>query len=323
MPETLPLAKVGEILTTTIEYRQRGGKLADNITRHTFLMEKMSEMADPVDGGTSITEALSVALNPSWGWFRGSQAINIQPRGTSTLANYEWKENGLAIVVTQRELDVNSGRQAVRNIVRDRVMNAEVTQKEQMARAIWGTGMEDGGLALGGIGLCISESGGGMVGGIDETFMPRWKNVVISMVAEGAGVNPATIAKYLGVLITKTTRNTDRPDVIVTTDDLWEIFNRSQQGIQRQTSSRRSNRGYQKLHYRNIPVDYDYHAPAGRAFAVNCKHLRLRPHSNRNFRRIGGPRMPENQLSTVQLMSWMGNVTMRLRELQGVLIAHN
>ena len=321
MADTLPLAKVGEILTTTIEYRQRGGKLADNITRHTFLMEKMSEMADSVDGGTTITESLAVAFNPSWGWFRGSQAINIQPRGTSTLANFEWKENGLAIVVTQRELDVNSGRQAVRSIVRDRVTNAEVTQKERMAHAIWGTGMEDGGLALGGIGLCISRTGGGMVGGIDEAFMPRWRNVVINMVSEGVAVNPATVAKYLGVLITKTTRNRERPDVIVTTDDLWEVFNRSQQGIQRQTSSRRSNRGYQKLHYRNIPVDYDYYAPAGEFNAINCNHVRLRPHTNRNFRRIGGPRMPENQLSTVQLMSWMGNVTMKNRELQGKLIA--
>lgn len=64
-------ANFDDIVTTTL--RNRSGKLADNATKTTALLDRMRRKGKvkPAAGGRTIVQELEVSLNTNGGWYAG------------------------------------------------------------------------------------------------------------------------------------------------------------------------------------------------------------------------------------------------------------
>src|SRR5690606_23229516 len=140
-------------------------------------------------------------------------------------------------------------------------------------------------------------------GGIKRSENPWWKSQYYD--AQG---NPLTI-NMVSRMITRCTDGTERPDLIVTTEDLWDrlwdLFHDKQEyGAQRVADT-----GFDAIRVRGIDIIFDRYCPENSMWFFNTKHIKLRPHVEyRNFKDSGWKK-PINQAAAVMQIFWMGELT--------------
>ena len=98
-----------DIVTTTL--RNRSGKLADNATRTTVLLDRMRRKGKvkPAAGGRTIVQELEVALNTNGGWYAGYDPLNTNPFEPFSAAEYDWKQAYVPVVWSGLEKLKNMG----------------------------------------------------------------------------------------------------------------------------------------------------------------------------------------------------------------------
>ena len=70
-------------------------------------------------------------------------------------AEYDWKQNAVAVSISGLEQLINSGEEQFIDLLEARVGNAERTMKNQMGKAVYGDGTAGGGKAIGGSALLV------------------------------------------------------------------------------------------------------------------------------------------------------------------------
>jgi hypothetical protein len=120
----------------------------------------------------------------------------------------------------------------------------------------------------------------------------------------------------------KTTRGTDRVDLIMCDSTVWSTYMASLQAIQRFTSPDVGNLGFPSLKFMDADVVLDGgiggFAPVGTAFFLNTDYIFYRPHANRNMVPLSPDRRySTNQDAEVQIIAWAGNLTTSGSQFQG------
>ena len=112
----------------------------------------------------------------------------------------------------------------------------------------------------------------------------------------------------------------DHPDLILTTQTLFEKYESLLQPQLRYTDTKTAEAGFQNLLFKGAPIMYDVHAPAGTMFFINSKYLKLVGHSDKWFAQTDFVR-PENQDARFALIMCYGNLVCSNRAKQGKLTA--
>ncbi|MFM2126167.1 MAG: hypothetical protein RL328_2618, partial [Acidobacteriota bacterium] len=83
---------LSEIVTTTL--RNRTGKLADNVTKQTALLDRLRRRGNVMyaDGGSVILQEMQYAENSTYFRYSGYETVNISPSDVLTAAEYGWKQ---------------------------------------------------------------------------------------------------------------------------------------------------------------------------------------------------------------------------------------
>ena len=122
----------------------------------------------------------------------------------------------------------------------------------------------DGTLAnqINGLQALVSDTGAGTVGGIDSSTWTFWKNKVQSAAAPiggGAAVTPSasTIESLMLGLWLELVRGDDKPDLLITSNDYFSMYEQSQVAIKRYTSSDEADGGFASLKYKNADIIFD------------------------------------------------------------------
>lgn len=316
-----------EIVTTTL--RNRSGALADNITNNNALLSRMKKKGSikPVSGGRTIVQELEYAQNGTYQRYAGYQALNIQPSDVFTAAEYDWKQAAVAVTWNGLEIDVqNTGKEAVIDLLESRISNAEKTMSNMVSFDMYSNGTADGGLQIGGLQLLVADAPtSGVIGGIDRSLWPFWRNFSFSGVNNGgAAVSATNIQSYMNQIWLATKRQNDVTDLIIADNNYFNFYWSSLQAIQRITQENRGEAGYETLKYMSADVVPDgaigAACPANHMYFLNTDYIKYRPSSKRNFvplETVGSI----NQDASVKLIVWAGNMTLANAQLQGVLIA--
>ena len=220
---------LNEIVTTTL--RNRSGKLADNITNNNALLSRMKKKGSikPVSGGRTIVQELEYAQNGTYQRYAGYQVLNIQPSDVFTAAEFDWKQAAVAVTWNGLEIDVqNTGAEQIIDLLESRIQNAEKTMANNLSYDLYSNGTADGGLQVGGLQLLVADApNSGVVGGIDRSQWPFWRNQVFSGTTNGGQAIAATnIQSYMNQLWLATKRQSDSVDLIVADNS---YFNRSEE----------------------------------------------------------------------------------------------
>jgi hypothetical protein len=321
----------GDVVTTTLENRSK--TMADNVTNNNALLGRLMKRgrAKPVDGGREIYQLLRYAQNQSFMWYSGTELLNIALNDTMTAARFGWKQCSGAVVLSGLEDIMNSGEEAMMDLIDERVDTLEATFDNQMSAGIYSDGTGYGGKQIGGISLLVSKAPtSGLVGGIDRGANPWWRNVSVNANLDTRGLaTSSNIQSYMNSTTIGLKRNSDGVDMIVADNNYYLAYLQSLQAIQRVVTDGegKAGSGFTSLVYfgagKEVPVILDGgkngQIATNTMYFLNSDFLYFRPSTRRNFKVIGGDRNSINQDAIVRLMAWAGNMTAGNLSLQGVL----
>lgn len=301
------------LLTTTLaNYRDQ---LTDNIFTARPLTYMLNEKGRirMLNGGTKIVEPLVYAANDTIGSYSGYDTISLTPQTGISAAEYEWKQYAGSISISGIEEAKNNGEQEVINLLEAKVMQLEESLREGFNTMFYGDGTGNSNKNWNGLGNIVEATGS--VGGIDpagsgNSFWASYEentSAALTLAQMATGYNSVSVGN-------------DHPDVVLTTQTLYEKYEALLQPNLRYTDTKTADAGFQNLLFKASPVMYDVSCTAGVMFFLNTKYLTLVGHSSKWFQQTEFIR-PEDLDARYALIMCYGNLTCRNRKKQGKLTA--
>lgn len=315
-----PSSTFTEIVTTTL--RHTGPKkLVDNVSKHNGLLTLMKERGNiktDASGGYEIQVPLAYAENSTYQRFSGLDLLNVGQSDVMTSAKYDWMQAAIHVVSSGRELKLNASKEKMISLANSRIEVAMDTAANNMSVDVY----SDGALSnqIGGLKSLITADGTGTVGGIVSGTHTFWKNKFQEVTGDAAY---ATLKTAMNLLWMKTVRGTDKPDVIVSTQDLFAMYEGGLQDLQRYSDSKMAGLGFENLKYKSAPIIFDDNTNFGTTdelmYFLNTKYLYLMEHPEARWTE-DDEKVPTNQDAVIVPIYWMGNMCTSNRSLQGLLM---
>ena len=318
-----PNATFTEIVTTTLRSTKK--KLVDNVTKNNALLTLMRESGNiktDAGGGYEIQIPITYSENSSYQRFNGLDTLNIGQSDVLTSAKYDWQQAAIHVVSSGRDLKMNASEEKMISLANSRIEVAMATAANNMSIDIY----SDGSLTnqIGGLGLQVTSTGAGVVGGIDSSVYTFWKNKFVEIGSATASLPTYTQMKAdMNKLWMQLVRGTDKPNLIVSTQDFYAVYEGGLQDLQRYSDSKLASAGFENLKYKSAPIVFDDNTNFGltgeTVYFLNTKYLYLMEHPEARWTQ-DDDKVPVNQDAVVIPMYWMGNLCCSNRSLQGKLI---
>lgn len=324
---TSPNAIFTEIVTTT--FRNHKSEIADNFSNHNALYRRMATKGKTREesGGYSIVEPLEYAANGTYQRYSGLDVLNVSQSDVFTAAEFNWRQIAINVVSSGYELRVNAGPQRIANLAKSRIKNAIHTFGNQFSADMYADGTLTN--QIDGLQKIVADTPTNTVGGINAGTWAFWQNIVQSAAAPLQGGGAITPSAVQGVmeslmlpLLIQLTRNNDKTDLIVASNDYYQFFEGGQITLKQYVNKDFADAGFMSLAYHGIPVVFDGVSgmAASRMYFLNTNFLELVTHSEANMT-VMDEAKPFNQDAVVVPILWMGNMVCSNRALQGVLKA--
>lgn len=286
-------------------------KLVDNIFDSNALLQRAKKKGwyETIDGGTSVTQPLAYATTSNAMRYSGSQTLDTSDNQQITEASWDWKEYTAAISLTRIDELKNSGKNAIINHLKSKVQLAERSLRDLLGTDLFSDGSTSG--SIQGVKLIAAITG--THGTIAKGTYSWWQGNVDS-------TTTAMIPSALQALIGDCTVDSDKPTVIVTTQDIFDDLWASLQVQQRFSDEDTMKAGFTNLIFNGIPVIVDSHCDSGYCYALNENYLKLAAHKDENFR-FSGFTQPTNQNSKTSHIFWTGVMTSSNNRMHGMFSA--
>lgn len=206
---------------------------------------------------------------------------------------------------------MNQGTNQVLDHVKTEMEAAEEDIRDAFATGIYSAGTDA--KEIDGARIFLSASN--TYGGIAQSTNSWWQ----------AKVDSTTTALSLAAMQSRyeaASEPPDRPNLITTTETLFNSFHALLTPIQRFADKSTADAGYQNLLFRGAPVLEDSYCPASHMVFWNLKHIKFVSHASRKFPGEQIPfQSPVNQDVLVSHIRWMGNLVCSQPRKQGVMTA--
>lgn len=298
------------ILATTIHNYLP--QLEDNVfsARPLVFFLKEADQIRMISGGAKITLPLIYGQNDTVGFYEGYDPLPTTPQGGISAAEYPWRQAAVSISISGIEEAMNNSEEEVIDLLESKVMQAEETLYEFFDEAlILGDGT---GKAFNGLDNLVAQNASA-VGGIDPSAQGNeyWQSNIedtAEVLSHGRLTNTYNTASV----------GADRPNVGLTTQDLFEAYEGMLQTNQQFSDPKTADAGFQNLLFKATPVTYDIYVPEGHWYWLNTKYLRLVGHRDVWFSPTPFVRPPDQDARYAQLLVY-GNFTTSNRRKQAVL----
>lgn len=317
---TSPNAVFTEIVATT--NREHPSLFADNVSDHNALLRRLKAKGKikKIDGGYEIVRPLDYAENNTYQRYSGFDLLNVQASEVLSAAKFDWCQAAIHVVASGRELRQNSGRNQIADLAKQRLKNAMRTAANNQSVDLYSSGALTN--QMGGTAHVITADGTGTVGGINSATYPFWANQFYEIPGAN-GWSKANIKGYMNTLWLRCVRGTDKPDVIVSSQDMFSAYWESLQDLQRFTSADKAEAGFPELKYNTADIIFDsnsnFSTTAEKMLYLNTDFLEMVVHQDANWAQEDD-KVSTNQDGVVIPLLWMGNLVCSNRSLQGTLI---
>lgn len=322
-----PNAIFTEIVSTT--FRNHSKEITDNFSNHNALYRKLAKKGKTrsESGGYSIVQPLEYAANGTYQRYSGFDVLNVSQSDVFTAAEFNWRQIAINVVSSGYELRVNAGPQRLANLAKSRVKNAINTFGNNFSADMYADGTLTN--QIDGLQKMVADTPTNTVGGINAGTWAFWQNKVQSAAAPIQGGGAITPSAVQGVmeslmlpLLIELTRNNDKTDLIVASNDYYQFFEGGQIGLKQYVDSDMADAGFMNLKYHGIPVVFDGVSgmAASRMYFLNTNYIEMVTHSDANLT-VMDEAKPFNQDAVVVPILWMGNMVCANRALQGLVKA--
>lgn len=309
-----------EMVTTTM--REHPSAISDNVSAHNALYNRLTKKGNvkrALDGGYEIVEPLEYAENSTYKRYSGYDNLNIQGSDVFSAAKYDWVQAAIAVTASGRELRLNNGKNRLIDLMKARTKNAMKTAANNMSIDLYSSGsLTD---QIGGLAHIIGADGTGTVGGINSTTYPFWQNKYREIAGNNAW-SKSTIKSEMKLLWMSLVRGTDKPDLIVSTHDLYAAYWENLDD-QRRFRSNDVPDTFDSVKFMSADVIFDnndnFSTTGERMYFLNTDYISLRYHPDANWTSLG-ENSSNNQDAVVVQIIWQGQLTCKNRSLQGILL---
>lgn len=322
-----PNAIFTEIVSTT--FRNHAKEIADNFSNHNALYRRLAKKGKTrtESGGYSIVQPLEYAANGTYQRYSGFDVLNVSQSDVLTAAEYQWRQIAINVVSSGYEMRVNAGPQRLANLAKARIRNAINTFGNQFSADMYA----DGSLTnqIDGLQRLVADTPTNTVGGINAGTWSFWQNKVqlASAPIQGGGAitpsaNTGVMESLMLPLLIELTRNNDKPDLIVSSNDYYQFFEGGQITLKQYVDSEMADAGFMNLKYHGVPVVFDGVSgmASSRMYFLNTNYIEIVTHADANMT-VMDEAKPYNQDAVVVPILWMGNMVCSNRSLQGLLRA--
>jgi hypothetical protein len=295
----MPNANYDEILSTTIA--NHSSQMIDAIftARPLAFFLKQAGQIKTISGGHKIVQPLMYAKNTTAGSYTGSDVLSTTAQSGITASEWEWKQYAASIVIEGLEEAQNSGEEQVIDLLESKVTQTTETILENMDEMFLDDGTGNGGKDWNGLKNLVA-SNSASVGGINPATDTWWASSVNS-----SGITQ-TIA-LMNTMYNNISVGNDQPNLILTTQALYEGYEKLIQTNQRFQDTTAADAGFQNLMYKGAPILFDTYVDANYMYFLNTKYLRLIGHSA-NWFRATPFKQPDNQDIRVAQIICYGNL---------------
>ena len=308
-----------EMVTTTL--RNHPSRLTDNVSEHNALPNRLKKKGKikSLSGGYEIVEPLDYAENGTYQRYAGYDSLNVAPSDVLSSAKYDWAQAAIHVTASGKELRQNNGREAIINLAEARIKNAMRSAANTFKTDLFSDGSVTN--QIGGLAHIVTADGTGTVGGINSATYAFWANQFKEMTGTGTY---ASIKSDMNNLWLSLVRGTDKPDLIVSTHDLYAAYEATLQDLQRYASSEMASAGFESLKFKSADIVFDdddsnFTTTGEKMYFLNTDYLYLTQHSQAQWTQ-DDQKVPVNQDAVIIPLYWMGQLVCSNRSLQGVMI---
>jgi len=284
---------------------------------------KLEKNKEPATGGLNIVETLEVGKNPTVAMRDPKTAIPLMESDELKNVAWAWKNLSGSIVIFDEDERVNKGEAAIRNYTKTKIENFKNTMIDTLALQLWKDGGDN---AFDGLPAICSATNvypvadsKTQVTGINRLTAGNeyWKANVYStaepFVVFG-GTDGGWQKAYDDCLIYAgggIGRMNDEPDLIVTSQAIFEKFEQSMTDDKRYMNAELAEAGFRNLMFRNAAVVWDPNINSSTStYILNTKYIKLRPDSAcANDFIYDQKHRIEDMFASRILASWAGNIT--------------
>jgi hypothetical protein len=315
---------ITDIIATTIQ--SRSGELADNLTQNNAILQRLNQKGNvrPFSGGNVILEEIMYddSATNNANSYSGYEVLNIAPDSPISAAQFKIAQYADSVTMSGLEMLQNSSKEAIIDLLDGRMQVSEARLLNRISGDLYGDGTGNGGKNLDGLGAAVAAvPTSGTYGGINRATWTFWQNQITT------GATSANILASMTTAAIKQIRGTDKADLIVAGNTMYQYYVGALQSIQRIAAEESGAAGFASLKFYGggtsadvvLGGGYGSQETATYMYMLNTNYIFLRPHKERNFVPIGGERQSINQDAIVKLYGWAGNLTTSNSFLQGLL----
>lgn len=260
------------------------------------------------NGGHKIVRPLMYATNTTVGSYSGADVLSTQAQSGISASEWTWGQYAGSIVIEGLEEAQNAGEEQIIDLLDAKVTQTTESILEGMDVMFLGDGTGNSGKDWNGLKNLVATANN-TVGGIDASANTWW-NPTLST----SGVTQ-TIA-LMATMFNNATVGNDKPNVLLTTQAIYEGYEKLIQSAQRFQDAKAADAGFENLMFKSAPILFDSYVDANYLYYLNTRYLQLVGHSSKWF--YATPfKQPENQDIRVAQILCYGNLICTNRKRQG------
>ena len=310
-----------ELTNSTIAKWARG-KFIDNISKRVpffnFLRKKKA-FAYWDGAGTLINEEALMELPGSIQALGPYEEITLVPQESTRIVPFTAKELVQPITITIKEMDQNSGREKMIDMLKTKTKAAELSFAASLESMLFSDGTAQGGKVLLGLGALIpSTSASGTLGGFDRSDSANAWIRCPTVSGAKTSIDFDNLRSSLANLSNTCTYGTSSPDIYITHQTVYEGYEGLYFGKWMPESREALDLGFKGgMTYRGQPVVFGDYVSAGEMFVLNSEALKLRVKGLKNsedspFEIQGSYDMRPHQKAYAWLLCLDGALTMNM-----------
>ena len=319
--------------------------LVDNIGAiNAFFHEIIKgELYESQDGGSYIQEPLMYALTPADS-YDGYDELSTLPTDGITDAIFQWRQCAAAIVYSMKEVKQN--KQKIVDLVKSRIMQAEMGLQEYFSQSLlWGAAADGGSLISPRTSIVNGSSSieplpeiimfdptqNLSIGNINQSTSTWWRNKTFT---DPSTTTYDSFLFQLDHAFNNTSLGTGgKVNLVLMDETTYELFVHAVYQKFRQIKTN-ENFPFENTIYKNATVTMDDKVPDaysgttssatyGTAYLINSRFFKMRYEEDSDFEMLKDEngktfQKPVNGDSRVGHVAWMGNLTVNNRRKQGV-----
>lgn len=314
MPPNPNFDEAGLLSTTIDKYLK---KLEEQIFTSKVLTWALTQAGsfENETGGVKIIQALMYAGSVNVGSYKDDDVFKTDPNTGITSAEFTWRQYYGLMHFTGIEDAMNSGPEAVLNLIKTRADQLEMTMSEDINNMLFRDGSGNDGKDFDGLDVLI---GSGEHGGIDGAVDDWWA----SQAATAAGA--AELVPAMRTMYNDASEGNDHPSIVVATQNAYELYEDGLVPQLRYADTKVGDAGFENLLYKQVPIVFDVGAeqgvvaPEGKMWFLNLKYIKFKKLAGKWF--VPSPvEKPINQDVYYKSIKSYGNMVISNRKRQGLL----